>query len=87
MRSVASARYTYPLYAVYRYARMHWFPSFRCPRHGPCWFDMFYAFSSRNEGYKHMITLAVGLAFCVLGVIVVFIIFFVSYTPVFMREL
>ena len=70
-----------------RYEQEHWFPSYQCPRHGPCWFDMFYAFSGRSEGDRQQKTLAYGLAFIVLVLVVVVIVFISSCTPAFTRAM
>jgi len=68
-----------------RYEESHWFPTRQCPRHGPCWFDLFYAFSDRNQGDEQQITLAVGLTFCLIAGVAFVIVFVSSITPVFMR--
>ena len=67
-----------------RYAQRHWFPTYKCPRHGVCWSDLFYPFSTLRDQRK---TLAVALALCVFVVAAGCAVYVASYSPTFTKSL
>ena len=71
-----------------RYSLAAWYPTYQCPRHGPCWSELFYPLTSLSVGDgQQQQALAVLLAVCVLVAGSAVVVYAATYTPPFINTL